>query len=105
MPEPRTGKVFKHWLFEDNSTILENSIDITINSDTTVKAVFTPKTFSINLSVITLDENGSVLDSPTGGGGSPHLKILRIFPMCMKIQPRLKSTPYAGFRFSALGNI
>ena len=96
--EPRTGKVFKHWLFEDNSTILENSIDITINSDTTVKAVFTPKTFSINLSVITLDENGSVLDSPTGGAVATF-ENTQDFSYVHEDTAELKSTPYAGFRF------
>ena len=95
---PRNGKIFQYWLFEDNSTIRDESISVTIHSDLSIKAVFSAQTFDIDLSVITLDENGSIIDAVNGGAVST-INNSQNYSFEHEELAELTSVAYPGYQF------
>ena len=96
--EPRTGKIFQHWLFEDNTAISEKSVDIVVKKDTSITAVFAPKTFHVNLTLLTLDENGSELQN-IDGGMVTNTDNLQSYSFEHEEIAKFTSSAYPGFRF------
>ena len=96
--EPRTGKEFQHWLFEDNTTISDKSLDIVIQKNTSITAVFTPKTFQVNLTLVTLDENGTELEN-IDGGTITNIDNPQRYSFEHEETANFTSSAYPGFRF------
>ena len=96
--EPRTGKIFQHWLFEDNTTISDKSLDIVIQKNTSITAVFSPRTFQVNLSLLTLDENGTELEN-IDGGTITNTDNSKQYSFEHEETANFTSSAYPGFRF------